>query len=354
MLSQLFSQSQSPLTSASMPLAGNCPCSTDLALSDLRHAVPSCLLTGQVPFLKCSNDQTKMFNIASLVWYWKWNLDWMTVKGTLKSLCNLLPGKLIVRKSKPSFLIVPCIGTPSPWNPIGTRPSAGQLSVPNTPMQILDKAAWTLEPLAGCASSTAFGSAMYWANHSWGRQKGCHLSSTWSVFKFFMGTFAQYNLGQAVFGYALNMHLAALAFPFLALNFFPWAPALLAFSMFLFATVAGKTFLACKFMLKVFQSSDWELSLFLLEEELLPAWAFCRPTWNNVQSQIQHKSFMVFLSKQWLQTCTPKKNITKNQEKQLETEAAKAAPFFHHAAAICKAQACSKVAQTKALFRPLP
>ena len=63
---------------------------------------------------------------------------------------------------------------------------------------------------------------------------------------------------------------------------------------------------------------------------------------------------MVFLSKQWLQTCTPKKNITKNQEKQLETEAAKAAPFFHHAAAICKAQACSKVAQTKALYRPLP
>ena len=66
--------------------------------------------------------------------------------------------------------------------------------------------------------------------------------------------------------------------------------------------------MACKFKLNAFHSSDSELSLFLLEEELFPAKAFCRPTWKEMKIHNHVKNLMAQLAtlepQKWLQLDT--------------------------------------------------
>ena len=92
------------------------------------HPIRACSIkstTGVYSLFKWSNWQ-KDFQNCFLGLAVEWNFVCRTVKGILKSLWSLLPGKLIVMKSKLFFLIVPWMGIPSPWKPIGKSPSAGQ------------------------------------------------------------------------------------------------------------------------------------------------------------------------------------------------------------------------------------
>ena len=119
-------QSQSPLISHKMPLAGKLfPSSNFLFLSLFNQCEPSCLQPGKLPVFKMFKDHKNMFQISSLVFWPKLYLPCKTVKGTLSGQL-WHPGKLTVMKSKDCFLIVPKTGTASPCKPTGTVPSAGK------------------------------------------------------------------------------------------------------------------------------------------------------------------------------------------------------------------------------------
>ena len=88
MLNQLFSQSQSPLISQSKAFCRPSPANVALLRSLASHAVPSCLLEGYFPSFKASSDHSRIFKIASFVWYPAWNFVFNTVNGILKIDCD--------------------------------------------------------------------------------------------------------------------------------------------------------------------------------------------------------------------------------------------------------------------------
>lgn len=101
-----------------------------------------------------------------------------------------------------------------------------------------------------------------------------------------------------VLGQALFKVLAAFFFPFLPLSFKPFAPALVAFSMFLFASVPGSWLLLCKCKAKWAHSSESDSEAFLLEEEAFPAKALFRPPMHKARSK-SHLLASMYAKQKW-------------------------------------------------------
>ena len=116
------------------------------------------------------------------------NLFSIQVKGTL-SWEWLEEGMLIVKKSRLSWFIRPCAGTPSPCKPKG-HISTAKLSQAEA---AIASCLYLALPASGNASMKFSWLAKYTSSHSCGKRKGCQPFLAFLTFRFHKGIWAQYK-----------------------------------------------------------------------------------------------------------------------------------------------------------------
>ena len=159
-----------------------------LAFSSLSHSVSSCLCVGFLPTARQWRLHFKISKIALMVGLPALNLFSTHVKGTL-SWEWLEHGRFRVTKSKESWFMRPCTGTPSPCSPKGVishvKLSQAEAAVASCLCLAL--------PASGNASMKFSCVVKYTFSHSCGRRKGCQPSLACLVLRSQTGILAQYK-----------------------------------------------------------------------------------------------------------------------------------------------------------------